>query len=73
MVNYVVLVTAMIGKILKIVLIGIAVVLGVALVLFMYDEQIMGFYLVFGVVGVGFFLVAMQILSLIQREGQQDD
>ncbi|NOR77971.1 MAG: hypothetical protein GQ523_06035 [Methanophagales archaeon] len=65
--------TAMIGKILKIVLIGIAVVLGVALVLFMYDEQIMGFYLVFGVVGVGFFLVAMQILSLIQREGQQDD
>jgi hypothetical protein len=72
-VNYVVLVTAMIGKILKIVLIGIAVVLGVALVLFMYDEQIMGFYLVFGVVGVGFFLVAMQILSLIQREGQQDD
>jgi hypothetical protein len=72
-VNYVVLVTAMIGKILKIVLVGIAVVLGVALVLFMYDEQIMGFYLVFGVVGVGFFLVAMQILSLIQREGQQDD
>ena len=63
----------MIGKILKIVLVGIAVVLGVALVLFMYDKHIMGFYLVFGVVGVGLFLVAMQILSLIQREGQQDD
>ncbi len=64
----------MIGKILKIVLIGIAVVLGVALVLFMYDEHIMGFYLVFGVVGVGLFLVAMQILSLlIQKEGRQDD
>ncbi|MGB3457803.1 MAG: hypothetical protein WBB08_00600 [Halobacteriota archaeon] len=64
----------MIGKILKIVLAGIAVVLGVALVLFMYDEHIMGFYLLFAVVGVGFFLVAMQILSLlIQKEGQQDD
>jgi hypothetical protein len=63
----------MIGKILKIVLVGIAVVLGVALVFFMYDEHIMGFYLVFGVVGVGLFLVAMQILSLIQKEGQQDD
>ncbi len=64
----------MIGKIVKIVLAGIAVVLGVALVLFMYDEHIMGFYLLFGVVGVGFFLVAMQILSLlIQKEGQQDD
>lgn len=64
----------MIGKIVKIVLIGIAVVLGVALVLFMYDEHIMGFYLLFAVVGVGFFLVAMQILSLlIQKEGQQDD
>lgn len=64
----------MIGKILKIVLIGIAVVLGVAVVLFMYDEQyMMGFYLLFGVVGVGLFLVAMQILSLIQKEGRQDD
>ena len=73
MLNYVVLVTAMIGKILKIVLIGIAVVLGVAVVLFMYDEHIMGFYLLFGVVGVGLFLVAMQILSLIQKEGRQDD
>jgi len=63
----------MIGKIVKIVLAGIAVVLGVALVLFMYDEHIMGFYLLFAVVGVGFFLVAMQILSLIQKEGRQDD
>ncbi|MEA1998593.1 MAG: hypothetical protein U9N61_04620 [Euryarchaeota archaeon] len=63
----------MIGKILKIVLVGIAVVLGVAVVLFMYDNHIMGFYLLFGAVGVGLFLVAMQILSLIQREGQQDD
>ncbi len=63
----------MIGKILKIVLVGIAVVLGVAVVLFMYDNHIRGFYLIFGVVGVGLFLVAMQILSLIQKEGRQDD
>lgn len=73
MVNYVILVTVMIGKILKVVLIGIAVVLGVSVVLFMYDEDIMGFYLLFGAVGVGLFLVAMQILSLIQKEGRQDD
>lgn len=63
----------MIGKILKLVLMGMAVLLGVAVVLITYDEHIMGFYLLFGVVGVGLFLVAMQILSLIQKEGRQDD
>lgn len=63
----------MIRKILKLVLMGMAVLLGVAVVLITYDEHIMGFYLLFGVVGVGLFLVAMQILSLIQKEGRQDD
>ena len=63
----------MIVKMLKVVLLAIAVVLGIAVVLALYGKHIMGFYFLLGAVGVGFFVVAMQALSVIQKGGQQDD
>ena len=65
--------TMNIGVMLKAVLVALVTVLIVSIVLIAYDMHIPGFYLLYGAVGVGFFIVAMTVLSVIQKEGKQDD
>ena len=65
--------TVNIGKMLKAVLVALVTVLVVSVVLIAYNMHIPGFCLLYGAAGVGFFVVAMTVLSVIQKEGKQDD
>ncbi len=57
----------------KILLMVLGIMVLVALALILYEQQTAGFYLLYGAMGVGFFVLATNVLSLIQREGKQDD
>ncbi len=45
----------------------------IALALFLYERDTVGFYFLYGAMGVGFFVLATNLLSMIQKEGRQDD
>ena len=61
-------------KMLKIVVMGVAIVLAAAVVVVLYNgHPEWWFYLLYGTVGVAFFLLAIRVLSVIQKEGRQDD
>lgn len=59
--------------VLKVLMSGVGIALVAAVVLIMYNEHFVGFYILYGAAGVGFFLVATKLLSVIQKEGRQDD
>ncbi|HDN68532.1 MAG: hypothetical protein ACXQT6_05355 [Candidatus Methanospirareceae archaeon] len=62
-----------IENILKAVAVGVVAALVASVVLIVYSKHFVWFYLLYGAAGVGFFVLAMKILSAIQREGKQDD
>ncbi len=51
----------------------IVALVGLALLAYTYNGEIKGFYLLCGAIGVVFFLLATNVLSLIQKEGRYDD
>jgi uncharacterized membrane protein len=63
-------------RVLKVLLIMIACVLLVVSAVFVFMEHSYSEFftgVLYGAIGVGFFVVMAKILSLIQKEGKQDD
>jgi len=63
-------------KALKVLLIMIACVVFVVSVVFVFVEHSHSEFftgVLYGAIGVGFFVIMVKILSLIQKEGKQDD
>jgi hypothetical protein len=66
--------TMTVEKVLKIVVVGVAIALAASVVVVLYNgHPEWWFYLLYGTVGVAFFLLAIRVLSVIQKEGGQDD
>ncbi len=57
----------------RILLMVLGIMVLIALGLFLYERNTMGFYFLYGALGVGFFVLATNVLSMIQKEGKQDD
>ncbi len=57
----------------RILLMVLGIMVLIALALFLYERDTVGFYFLYGAMGVGFFVLATNLLSMIQKEGRQDD
>ena len=55
------------------ILIGICISLIISVLFVGHHEYFAGFHVLYGAIGVGFFMVTTKTLSVIQREGEQDD
>ncbi len=62
-----------IETVLKGLMVGVVIVLVVSVVFIKHHDHFLGFHILYGAIGAGFFLLATRILSVIQKEGRQDD
>ena len=52
---------------------GVCMGLIITVIFVGHEHYFLGFHVLYGAIGVGFFLLTTKILSVIQREGKQDD